>query len=82
MEMASRIKILQITSKNIESLRRKLKYEEERLIEELVEWRKEKSMTQTALAEKFGITKAYLSDIERGRRGLSQNILEKILEII
>lgn len=69
------------TRESVSILRENLLAKEKELIEALKLWRKERGISQTDLANKFGISKAYLSDIERHRRGVSQNILEKIYEL-
>lgn len=41
--------------------------------------RREHGLTQEALALRAGISRAYLSDVERGKRDLSVTVLFKIL---
>ena len=41
--------------------------------------RREHGLTQEALARRAGISRGYLSDIERGKRDLSVTVLFKIL---
>ena len=42
------------------------------------EWRKHREMTLEKLAEHAGLTASYLSMLERGQRGYTQDTLEKI----
>ena len=44
--------------------------------------RKERGMTQEALANACGFQYSYLSDIERGERNISMETLEKIVEAL
>lgn len=44
--------------------------------------RKEKGMTQEALANECGFQYSYLSDIERGERNISMETLEKIIHAL
>lgn len=50
--------------------------------ESIVEWRKDRLMTQKAFAEQLGISKMYLSDIENGKRKLSSRVLKKLYEVV
>jgi predicted transcriptional regulator len=58
-----------------------LKETEKELIKALREYREQEEISLTDLAEKWGITKAYLSDIELGRRKISDRIYKKLWEI-
>ena len=44
----------------------------------LRELRKERQWTQTRMADKFGIDRTFISDVERGRKSISLNLLEVI----
>ncbi len=44
--------------------------------------RKEKGLTQEQLANKAGISRRYLSDIENGKRKISLAILERIARVL
>lgn len=46
------------------------------------EWRKAAKLSQEQLAERVGITQAYLSKIETGRAGYTQEILESVAEAL
>jgi transcriptional regulator with XRE-family HTH domain len=43
-------------------------------------WRKHRRMTLEALAEKTGLTASYISMLERGQRGYTQETLEAIAQ--
>lgn len=81
MAFEKNIKQIQSIAEKMKELTTDFQKSEKVLVDELVEWRKERKITQTALAQKFNITKAYLSDIEHGRRGVSWYILTKIQEL-
>lgn len=42
----------------------------------LRELRRERSLTQTDMAKKFGIDRSFISDVERGRKSISLPMLE------
>ena len=50
--------------------------------ENIKNYRKEAGMTQEELAEKVGITRAYLSEIERGKKDPSYSKVKKISDIL
>lgn len=41
-------------------------------------WRKKRGLTQTALAEQAGVTQAYLSEIESGKKDASIGVLREL----
>lgn len=46
------------------------------------EWRKFRGMTQEQLAERIGITKSYVTKIEKGSRRYDQPFLEAAAEVL
>ena len=44
----------------------------------LRELRRQKELTQSDMAKKFGIDRSYISDVERGRKSISLSLLEVI----
>lgn len=48
--------------------------------ERLVRYREMKGLSQRALAQRIGISSAYLNDIEHGRRGPTVNLVNVIAE--
>jgi transcriptional regulator with XRE-family HTH domain len=46
----------------------------------LRQWRKHRSLTQDQLAERIGISKPYLSQIETGKRQWTQELLDKLAD--
>lgn len=55
---------------------------EKNLVGQLFEWRKTKGLTSKELAKALDISPQYLSDIENGRRAISDNLLCKIQKIV
>lgn len=51
---------------------------EQKLGQNILRLRKEKGLTQEQLANKAGISRCYLSDIENGKRQISLAIIERI----
>ena len=45
-------------------------------------YRKERRLTQAALAEKAGTQKQVISDMEHGRKGISKNMAKKLAAIL
>uniref|UniRef100_UPI00355C9ED4 DBP48 n=1 Tax=synthetic construct TaxID=32630 RepID=UPI00355C9ED4 len=56
--------------------------EAKRIGKEVKERRKELGLTQRELAEKLGVSRSTVSDIENGRRLPSEELLKKIKEIL
>lgn len=48
----------------------------------LREWRTHRGLTQERLAERVGITKQHVSDLERARRQYNQGLLEAFAEAL
>jgi transcriptional regulator with XRE-family HTH domain len=48
----------------------------------LKQWRKHRSYTQERLAEMVGLSKPYLSQLERGDRQYTQELLERFAEAL
>jgi transcriptional regulator with XRE-family HTH domain len=46
----------------------------------LKEWRKFRGLTQDQLAERTGLSKPYISQLERGERQYTQELLERFAE--
>lgn len=46
------------------------------------QWRKHRGLTQDQLAERTGVSKPYISQIERGDRQWSQDLLETFAEVL
>ncbi len=76
-------------AEDAELARRALERDEERIpievVERLIEgenpvrvWRKYRGLTQQGLAKKVGVSPAYLSQIETGKRGGSSKVLRAI----
>ncbi len=76
-------------AEDAELARRALERDEERIPMEVVErliegenpvrvWRKYRGLTQQGLAKKVGVSPAYLSQIETGKRGGSSKVLRAI----
>lgn len=48
----------------------------------LREWRVHRDLTQEALADAMGISEAYLSDIENGKKRYNQEMMEKAAQAL
>lgn len=48
----------------------------------LREWRKHRQLTQERLADRLGVSKQHISDLERGRRQYNQALLEAAAEAL
>lgn len=56
--------------------------EERKLLKEIVRMRKERGMTQQELADIAGVTNVYISNLEKGKKRMSQKLHEKLEEIL
>jgi len=48
----------------------------------LREWRKHRGLTQDQLAERSGLSKPFISQLERGMRQYTQSLLERFAEVL
>ena len=59
------------------------KYVDPRLSGEWVRWARERlEMRQSELARRTGLSRSHLSGFEHGRRGVSRNVEDRILEAL
>lgn len=65
----------------IKSLTETLREKEQELIGEIKEWRIEQGFSLRSFAKALGVSSPYWSDIEKGRRHLSEIILNKIIDL-
>lgn len=79
-EMHKTIEKIYDIEETIKIHREGLKSEKETLIAQLIMWRKNQGISMRRIAEKLGITPAYLSDIECGRRNVSDEVITKIID--
>lgn len=55
---------------------------EQRVVDDIIDWRIQKGLSQNALAYALDISKGYMSDILKGRRSLSKSVIAKLKNIL
>jgi DNA-binding XRE family transcriptional regulator len=79
--MDKEIDKIQNISTKIQRLELEKKEAEKKLVQEIKMYKSENNLTGRQMAKKLNISPQYLVDIEKRRRGISDNFLQKLIEL-